>query len=336
VAVLVGLMDAVLDFSRMSAGDLQPDLRATDLPTLLASLESQTRPAAQARGLQLRVQPCAGCVLSDEALLLRVLANVVHNAVRYTPHGGVLVRAHPVRGHLRVLVADSGIGIPSHLQARVFDAYFQVDNPERDRRKGLGLGLAIVRDLGRLLGLRVRMRSRPGRGTVFAIDIPEAQVPPRPQDGPDGLARDYVQGALVLLIDDDPLARDGMAVTLRNFGCRVLDAGSGSEAAQRLAASEFVPQVIVSDLRLAAGVSGARLALDLAERQAQALGPDFRPLLMVVTGDTQIARVATDDGGDDLLVLKKPVAPHTLYAALNMALSRVASKDGDDHDPDRR
>lgn len=326
VTVMAGLMDAVLDLSQVAAGDPLPDMRAISLPRLLAGVENQALPDAQAKGLRLMVSADNGWVLSDEALLIRVIGNIVHNALRYTHQGTIVLRGRRLRGRYRVTVADTGIGIASEARARVFDEYFQLHNPERDRRKGLGLGLSIVRELSQRLGLRVRMRSAVGRGTVFTIDIPEAQVLDSVQDSVEVQANDHVKGALVLLIDDDPMAREGMVTTLQRIGCRVLSAANAREAMELLDAHEFAPQLILSDLRLAEGIDGAQLAADLSQRLQRRFGREFAPAVLIVTGDTQYecerAKLMLAAN-----VLKKPVAPNTLYAALNAALTACASRE---------
>src|SRR5690606_27906425 len=140
-----------LDFSKISMGSIKPVISVFTVERLLHSLDTQIRPFAEAKGLVLRVESAGGCFESDPVLLERVIRNVAQNAVRYTSHGTVVIRA-TVRGSIvRVLVADSGIGVPAGEKDRIFDDYYQVDNRARDRRKGLGLGLAIVRDLARLL-----------------------------------------------------------------------------------------------------------------------------------------------------------------------------------------
>ena len=222
---------------------------------VLGRLETQVRPGAEARGLTLQVQRCGGFVASDEALLDRVLRNLAQNAVRYTPAGRV-ARAVARRGFVRVLVSDTGVGIAAGERKRIFDAYYQVDNPARDRRRGLGLGLAVVRDLGATLGLRIRLRSLPGKGSTFAVEIPEAPAPPASAAAAESGAVDLVRGAFVVVIDDDDAGRDGLSTTLRDMGCRVLEGTSADEILERLAEAEFAPQLLVSDYRLGNGATG--------------------------------------------------------------------------------
>lgn len=327
VTVMADLMDAVLDLSQVAAGELLPDLRAMSLRRLLAGVENQAFPEAQAKGLSLRLRVDDGWVMSDEALLIRVIGNIVHNALRYTQQGEVVVRARRLRNRCRVTVADTGIGIAREAQPRIFDEYFQHHNPGRDRRKGLGLGLSIVRELSQRLDLRIRFRSTVGRGTVFTIDIPEAELLPTVDDSVDAQANDYVKGALILLIDDDPMAREGMAATLQRIGCRVLPAANADEAQGLIDDCEFSPQVVLSDLRLAEGIDGAQLAAALSQRLQRRFGGEFLPAVVIVTGDTQLeserAKLTLAAS-----VLKKPVAPNTLYAALNAALKSMASREG--------
>ncbi|MFP5406390.1 MAG: sensor histidine kinase, partial [Gammaproteobacteria bacterium] len=215
IAAMENLLNGVLDFTKISMGAIKPDIRVFPVDHLLRSVDTQIRPLAQAKGLAFRVESDGGHVESDEILLERIIRNVGQNAVRYTESGTVVIRAR-LRGALvRVLVCDSGIGVPAAEHGRIFEEYYQVDNHARDRRKGLGLGLAIVRDLARLLELRVRVKSAPGRGSTFAIEAPRARsAAPVTAAAQESRQMDFVRGAFAVLIDDDPLALDGLAVTL--------------------------------------------------------------------------------------------------------------------------
>jgi CheY-like chemotaxis protein len=225
---------------------------------------------------------------------------------------------------VRVLVADSGIGIPGSEKQRVFDEYYQVDNRARDRRKGLGLGLAIVRDLARLLNLRIRLKSRPGVGSTFVVEIPRAQPQAIIEDPPPARAdRDFVRGAFVVLIDDDPLALEGLGTTLKDLGCRVLAASSGAEAMHALAQAEFAPQIILSDYRLAGDENGLAAIGMIIENQRALYGESFPLAALVMSGDTspeELERVARAG----YPMLHKPVGARRLHQALNAALQSTA------------
>lgn len=324
VAAMENLLNGVLDFSKISMGAIKPDIRVVAVDRMLRSVETQIRPLAHAKGLELRVESHRGCCRSDEVLLERIVRNIAQNAVRYTASGSVVLRAATRGDTVRVLVADSGIGIPASEKQRIFDEYYQVDNRARDRRKGLGLGLAIVRDLARLLHVRIRLKSLPGSGSTFAIEIPSAQVESVVEDPQPGPApRDFVRGAFVVLIDDDPLALDGLGTTLRDFGCRVLAARSVADAMHSLSQAEFAPQIVLSDYRLAGAESGLKAIEIVIENQRALYGESFPLPALVMSGDTspeELERVARAG----YPMLHKPVGAQRLYQALNTALQSVA------------
>lgn len=167
------LLDALLDVSRLDTGDIVPHPQPVALEPLLEEVTAAHRESARLKGLRLTLRPTTAWVESDPHLLRRMCSNLVANAVRYTRQGGVLVGVRRSGGDMRIDVWDTGIGIePDHLP-HIFQEFYQVGNPERDAAKGLGLGLAITQHLGRILGHEIRVRTRPGRGSLFSILLPE-------------------------------------------------------------------------------------------------------------------------------------------------------------------
>lgn len=324
VFAMEDLLNAVLDFSKISMGSVKPREESVDVGRLLQSVDTQIRPLAEAKGLAFHVESRGGFVLSDEVLLERIIRNIAQNAVRYTESGTVAVRAVPRGRTVRILVSDSGIGIAPAEKTRIFGEYYQIDNRARDRRKGLGLGLAIVRDLAHLLGVRIRVKSIEGRGSTFALEVPRSERRPIAQSAQVAAAgADYVRGALVVLIDDDPLARDGVATTLQDFGCRVLAAASAEEAIEQLAQSEFPPQLIVSDYRLEGGRTGLEAIARVTASQAALYGESFTLPALLISGDTspvELRRVA--EAGYPML--HKPVKVELLCSTMNEVLEQSA------------
>ncbi|MBI5164186.1 MAG: HAMP domain-containing histidine kinase [Magnetospirillum sp.] len=168
------LLDGLLDVSRLDAGLVVPQVTAVELQPLLARLQAECAPRAAACGLALRAVATSAVGRSDAVLLERMLRNLIDNALKFTRHGGVVIGCRNRGDRVLVEVADSGDGILPEHQHEIFDEYFQVGNPGRDRAKGLGLGLAVVSRLGRLLGQGVGLRSRPGRGSRFHVELPRA------------------------------------------------------------------------------------------------------------------------------------------------------------------
>jgi signal transduction histidine kinase len=307
------LLDALLDISTLDAGTVQPKLERFALDALLRQLEHEFRPLAEAKGLRLKAvfQPMEAC--SDPVLLGRILRNLLSNAVRYTRQGGILLSARPRNGQLRIEVWDTGFGIPEDRQAAVFDEFTQLDNPERDRTRGLGLGLAIVRRLSNLLELPLELRSRVGRGSVFCVSVQAAPAAPSPTVEPTPAARAEhdLSGAVVLVVDDDRMVLSGLQMILEMWGVTVLPAEDMAQVLQQL--DEATPAVVLTDLRLRANLSGFEV-VDRVRALLQRKVP-----AIVLTGET---------GGDELAegrrrgtaLLHKPVQAEPLRRAIEDAL----------------
>ena len=305
VSAMDGLFSALLDISRLDAGVVAPEWQVFAIQPLLDRVLRDYAVEASAKGVCLRARKTGWFVRSDPVLLERILRNLVSNAVRYTDRGGVLVGCRK-RAALRIEVWDTGKGIPqAHLQ-RVFEEFYQLDNPERDRARGLGLGLAIVRRLAGLLDHAVHIASRPGRGSVFAIDVPLAEASrARPAAPAPGESR----RGLILVVDDEAAIQDGMRSLLQGWGHDVLCAGSGAEMLACLAGRTGRPDLIICDYRLRGNETGA----DVIARLQQHYDHPIPGLL--ITGDTAPDRLeeATNSG---LLLLHKPVANSRLRAAV--------------------
>ncbi|TXH53360.1 MAG: HAMP domain-containing histidine kinase, partial [Burkholderiaceae bacterium] len=177
VQSLDGLLGALLDPSRLDADEIRAEMTAFSIDALGERVAADLRPVAEAAGIAFTVQCAGGTVVSDPVLLERVLRNLLQNAVRYTPAGSVRLRIARRADDIVIEVRDTGIGIPQEFRERVFEEYFQVSNPGRNRRRGLGLGLSIVRRLCRLLGARIALESEPGRGSVFRVELPIGTAP---------------------------------------------------------------------------------------------------------------------------------------------------------------
>jgi PAS domain S-box-containing protein len=300
------LLDSLLDVSRLDAGLVAAQPTSVPVLPLLERLVAEHRQRAQAAGLRLRLVGCSAVVRSDPVLLERMLRHLLENSLRYTRQGGILLGCRRGGDRLRLEVIDTGIGIaPEQLEA-VFEEFYQIDNPERDRMKGLGLGLAVVRRLARLLGHEVEVRSVPGRGSVFAILLPLVRRA-EPLAQPPNLLASADTGTVVV-IEDDFLIRMGLEAMLQGWGYAVLGAGSVEEAI-RLVQHGPAPDAIVTDYRLPAGTTG----LDGIRAVHACLGRAIPAT--IVTGDTAPERLAEANRGGFRL-LHKPVAPADLRRAV--------------------
>lgn len=319
VHVLEKSFDALLDISRLDAGIVQPKSEAFALRTLLERVLGDCASEALAKGIALRAAPTRLTALSDPVLVEQVLRNLVNNAIRYTDRGTVLIGCRPRGDLVRVAVWDTGIGIPAEKRSRIFDEFYQA--AERDRREGLGLGLAIVRRVTNLLGVHLSFESTPGRGSVFRFDLPRVDATGVSAE------RELVQApalraclgeAVVLVIDDDPAVLEAMVEALHHWGARAVAAKSLRCALQRLPQCERYPDMIVSDFRLGEGQNG----LDAIARIRHELGVPVPA--MIVTGDTapKSLRVIQASG---LRYLPKPVMPERLLAELRLLLGESQS-----------
>ncbi|MEK0082921.1 PAS domain S-box protein [Benzoatithermus flavus] len=317
---LGALLDSLLDVSKLDAGLVVAQPAPIPLAPLLERLAAEYAPRAEAAGLRLRVVSPRVVVRSDPVLLERMLRNLIENALRYTKRGGVLVGCRRRGEHVRIEVVDTGIGIASDQFQDVFEEFYQVGNPERDRRKGLGLGLAVVRRLSRLLDHPVELHSRPGRGSTFAILVPRATVvelpqPPARFSGGDG----GFSPGVVMVIEDDALIRIGLEAMIEDWGHTVLAAASVDEAIV-MTDREPLPDAVVTDYRLQGGRTGLDAVLSLQAK----LG---RPIpATIVTGDTAPERLAEAKRGGFRL-LHKPVGPLELKEAVT-AMLRESRKMG--------
>jgi signal transduction histidine kinase/CheY-like chemotaxis protein len=297
------LLDGLLDVSKLDARVWVPRPRVFSVATLFDAIEVEAQPRAEELGLSLRVRPTTSAVRSDPELVLRIVRNLVANALRYTTRGGVLVAARRRGDRVRIAVFDTGLGIEPSAQERIFDELARHHEDPREGGEGLGLGLSIARRMARLLDTDVALRSVPGRGSVFWIDLPRAEEAP-PVASTTRLRGD---GRLVVVVDDDELARVALARLLEAHGFEVVTATSAEEARDYLATLDR-PFAVISDHRLP-GESGRSL-LD----HVRASAPEVRVVL--ITGDTATLDVrALHESG--LPVLYKPVAPARLAEHLS-------------------
>jgi signal transduction histidine kinase/CheY-like chemotaxis protein len=306
---LRSLFDGVLDVTKLDAGAIEPMLEVFCLEELFEELRQELLPQARAKGLLLRVVPTRAVVRSDPLLLGRMLRNLLVNAVRYTERGAVLVCARACDGGVRIEVRDSGAGMTEEEQRSAF-AEFQRLASGRRAGEGLGLGLSIVERLGRLLGHPVSVRSAPGRGSSFRVEVPRADASlarPIARAEPPGDAQ--LAGKLFVVVDDDPAICDALGALLETWGCRLLAYGSVAALREGLAALRERPAALLLDHRLGAGETG----VDAWRAAREVLGSDAPAVL--VTGETAPERLA-ELRSLGLPVLTKPVAPARLRALL--------------------
>jgi len=316
-------LDQLLDISKLDAGVVEPDKKIVDLGEMLRMHHAEMRGAIEEKGLRAVLDAPTGVrAWTDPALVLRVLRNLTENAIKFTPRGSITLRMRVIDGHALISVEDTGRGIPTSEQAMVFEEFYQVDNPERDRAKGLGLGLSIVRRLCTLLGITLDLRSGEGEGTTMTLRVPletfGTNVPVQPQP----LRSQSFAGLTVLVIDDERSVRMGMRVLLEELGCRFVEASSIEEATREAIAAR--PDVVLADMRLRNQETG----LGAISSIVAAIGDT--PAVLI-SGDTAPDRLqeATRAG---IKLLHKPVSLPTLQAELG----RILDEKGPPHEPASR
>ena len=315
---LAGLFDGLLDVSKLDAGVVHAQVGAVALEPLLRALLSEFEPLADDKSLGLRSRLLSCTVGSDALLLERILRNLLANALRYTERGGVLLACRRRGPNIAIEVWDTGPGIAAHEQSAVFDEFYQCANAERKRSQGLGLGLAIVQRLARLLDHELEMRSVYGRGSLFRVSVPElvavpiSAIAPRAEP-PVGTP---LRARFVLVVEDDQAVREATVDLLRMWGAAPLALASMAAVAAVAGQWRRAPDLIVTDLRLPDQRDGFELIAWMCE--------EFnRPIpALVMTGDAVTLAPAEGLPGA-LHILHKPVAPAAMLAALRTLLANA-------------
>ena len=305
------MLNTLLDFSRIEAGVIEPQRRSFHLQPLLKKLEHELAGLADAKNILYRCRETTLAVDSDPALLELMLRNLITNAIRYTEQGGILIACRKRKDEVQIEVVDTGIGIAAQQQEAIFLEFHQLGNPERDRLKGLGLGLAITKGLAQSLKHRISVVSKVGRGSTFRVHVPMGRgalsedvfMPAMITTVPSSA----LSGLRVLVIDDDALVSQALKQLLESWGCecRVSESFAGALEQTR----NWSVQLIISDYRLRENQTGAEVIKQLRRAHAEDL-----PAL-IITGDTAPARLR-EAHRSGIPLLHKPVSPNQLYRVL--------------------
>ena len=309
-AALKSLLEALMDISRLDAGSIPVNPELVDVGRLLGELQQEYHAQATQCGIELRLRSRPLKVYTDRVLLGRMIRNLLSNAISHSHGQKILLAARRAGEQVRIEVRDNGRGIPAVEQEQVFSEFYQLENPERDRSKGLGLGLAIVRRLGGLLDADIDLVSASGRGSCFRLALPEADETEtdftpisdtRPVD---------VSGMLIFLIEDEVSVREAMTTLLKQWGCELLVGDSLGAIETELDKLEYPPpDLVISDYRLRHNRNGLDAILELRRRFASELPA------IIVTGDTDKA-ILGQARRHGCLLLNKPVTPDALRTAL--------------------
>jgi two-component system, sensor histidine kinase len=315
VHALEALFNELLDISKIDSGVIRPELRDFHIQSVLSRVGDEFRVEAAAKGLRFAIESRDCVVHSDAVLLERILRNLVSNAIRYTAAGTVSMSVEAGDRIARIGVRDTGIGIAPEHQQRIFEEFFQLGNPGRTSRKGLGLGLSIVKRLCDLLELPINIKSGVGAGSTFTIEVPLATagatlapvtqrtVPP---------AVDF-SGKLIVVIDDEIAIVEGMQALLSALGATVIGSTTGIDVINAIHSAGRMPDLIIVDYRLGDGTDGIQLIAQLRRE----LDPEIPAILVSGTMSPNLQGTADHAHVEFLL---KPVIPDQLCAAIHQLL----------------
>ena len=297
---MTDMLNSLLDINRLESGIVAATTSDFPVDEVLDSLAADFADAVAAKGLKWRLVPSSIRIRSDKRMLQEMIRNLLSNALRYTERGTILLGCRRGDGRARIQVWDSGVGIMGEHLPRIFEEHYQV--ADSAQLGGFGLGLAIVRRLAKLLGHEIDVRSTPGKGSTFSVEVPVA--PPTAgaaacPDTPVDAAPAPFHGTL-LLIEDDSFVRVAMESLLRSEGIRTISAATGNEALALITEKGMRPDVVVSDFNLPGSMDGVASVMALRAVLA------WKIPAVILTGDIR-SQVIDAIGEHDVSVAIKPL-----------------------------
>ncbi|RTE67463.1 PAS domain S-box protein [Amphritea opalescens] len=311
------LLSTLVDISKLDAGVIEPDVTVFPVSSLLNNIANEFQQVAGSEQLTLRYVPSRAVICSDSQLLARILRNFLTNAIRYTDAGTVLLGCRRKGDRLMIEVWDTGLGIPEDKLGDIFLEFKRLQGSPAVNDKGLGLGLAIVDKISRILGHQISVSSMPGKGSMFSVAVPLAradQLPEKTKEAHPLTADNQLEGMSVWLIDNDPAICRGMRMLLEGWGCRV-EAVQGTSQLMALLAKSPAPSLLIADYHLDNDENGLEAAIDFNRRLERAV-----PVIMITANYTnELKQVVREQG---YLLMNKPVKPMKLKMTLNHLLDR--------------
>ncbi|WP_084335000.1 hybrid sensor histidine kinase/response regulator NahK/ErcS' [Pseudomonas indica] len=311
------LLGTLVDISKLDAGVIKPDIASFAVSELLDNLAAEFRQLAASEGLRLDFIPSSALVRSDTQLLARILRNLLTNAIRYTRQGRILLGCRRVRQSLSIEVWDTGIGIPADKLGEIFQEFKRGEGARPNQDRGLGLGLAIVEKIARMLGHRIRVASQPGKGSMFAIEVPLAKRAARVRQALDTpeLLVERLRGARVWVVDNDAAICAGMRTLLEGWGCLVVTALSEEDLARQVDNFHDEADLLIADYHLDNDLNGVDVVASINARRAAPL-----PALMITANYSNELKQQMRELGHTLM--HKPVRPMKLKTAMSHLLER--------------
>jgi Na+/proline symporter/CheY-like chemotaxis protein len=311
------ILGALLDISRLDAGAMTPSITSFKIGDLMRSLEIEFAPSARAKGLELAFVPCSLPVESDRSLLRRLLQNFISNAIKYTPHGRVLVGCRRDGQTLKICVYDTGVGIPIIKRGEIFKEFHRLEQGARIAR-GLGLGLSIVERLARVLNHRIAINANPGGGSVFSVTVPTAKAVnyTAAVTSATPLSRTPMSGALIVCIENDAAILDGMRTLLTAWDAEVIAVSDPEAAIEAIEAAGGRVTGLLVDYHLDRG-NGVAAIRDIRRRFGEGI-----PAILITADRSPHVRAAARE--ETIAVLNKPVKPASLRALIGQWRTRQA------------
>jgi signal transduction histidine kinase/CheY-like chemotaxis protein len=315
VAIMEDLLGSLLNIGQLDAGKIEPSVTTFQISSILTRLNVQYAHRAREKGLELRIIPSKLAVVSDRVLLERILSNLLGNAIRYTDVGRVLVGCRRRGRHLRIIVADTGIGIaPEHHEA-IFEEFYRVSETQANARHSLGLGLNIARRLSEILDHDLGLTSEPGKGSAFFVDVPIGNIWHSSTGEPEISERigGEFAGLCCLVLEDDRMLREALTAMLERWGMSVVTIENFDKAAEAVLALQQQPDIIVTDYRLRGRIQGTDLVGEINE----VLEKPCPALVMTAETAPEVVESIKAQG---FPLLIKPVSPPSLRVVMHNLL----------------
>lgn len=309
------LLNSILDISKLDANTLQLDIKSFNLGKLLLSLQQQYQNQADKKSLALIVDIDDNFILCDEVLCSRVISNLLVNALLYTESGSVTIKQTVLASTIQLDIIDTGIGMSDEQQSKVFEEFYQVGNSERDRQKGLGLGLSIVKRLCELLNIYLSLQSEAGKGTHFTLEFPKTEKISETEPSNKSHYIGDLTDKIIVVIDDEESIRLALETLLTQWGAQVMVADSAVSAMAIIEQEQRVPHMIISDYRLRNNENGVAAINFIREAL------DSKIACLIMSGDTQPERLK-EVAKSGFSLLHKPVKPAQLRMAIQKLLSQ--------------
>jgi len=311
------MLDSLLNISKLDAGAISPEPKPFFIQTLFNKLEDEIAPTADQQGLIYRSRETIVAANSDALIVELILRNLIANAIRYTDEGGLLIACrYKKKSKLTLEVWDTGIGIPKDKIKDIFTPFHQLNNTERDSKKGFGLGLAISQGLAKTIDSQITVSSKPGLGTVFRFELNQSKAKVI-EDSANDTPPVHFKGKTVLIIDDDERVRASMRSLIKSWGCDSVVCESAAQALAQIKDKRI--DIILVDYRLRKGLTG-RHAIDSVRK---ALGSKVPAI--IITGDTAAERIKEAQAVDAML-MHKPASTRQLQRMMNTLLSGSSTK----------